>query len=316
MTCSARLATATLLLTLAACAPLPPPPAPGGTLPAELRVRIGERGPVRSIPIEEYVSVVVLSEVAPDARDVPTGERMLEVQAIIARTYAVAHRGRHRAHGYDLCATTHCQVYATDRARASVWRARASGAVRRTAGVVLWHGDRPAAAVFHADCGGATSAARDVWGGAGHPYLAGGPDDGPASGAHFSWRFEIDESRLRAALDRDARTRVGGRLQTLRVVARDGAGRAAGVEIVGRERRVVRGEDLRAVLMLSFGDRSLRSTRFDLSTQGNLVRFDGRGFGHGVGLCQAGALARLRAGATPSQVLAHYYPGTIAASGR
>jgi stage II sporulation protein D len=307
-----RIAALCLLATSAACAPaVPPPPGvAGGALPAHIRVRIGVSGPVRTVPLEAYVRTAVLSEVAPDPRDAATGERMLHVQAIIARTYAVAHLARHGRDGYDVCSTTHCQLYAPERARASSWAARTAEVVRRTSGTILWYDSRPASAVFHADCGGRTSAARDVWGSDAHPYLLGRPDDGPARQAHSTWQFDVEQGALSAALDRDTRTRVGKPLRGVRILARDAAGRAASVELRGATTRVVRGEDLRAVMTRAFGDRTIRSTRFEVARSGSRYRFEGRGFGHGVGLCQAGALARLRAGTSAEQVLMHYYPGT------
>ncbi len=301
-----------LLALASACAPgvRAPAHATGSRLPAHIRVRLGDHGPIQSVPLEEYVRTAVLSEVAPEPREVTTGERMLDVQAIIARTYAVAHMARHGLEGYDLCSTTHCQVFDPKRLKTSVWATHAAEASRRTSGLILWYGTHPASAVFHADCGGQTSAARDVWGSDAHPYLAGRPDDGPARTAHTTWRFEVEQARLTAALNRDSRTRVGDRLLSLTVQARDAAGRATAIRLQGSRTVVVRGEDLRAALTRTLGQATLRSTRFQVHRIGSRYRFEGRGYGHGVGLCQAGALARLRAGATPQQVLARYYPGT------
>jgi stage II sporulation protein D len=93
---------------------------------------------------------------------------------------------------------------------------------------------------------------------------------------------------------------------------RDGAGRAQLVALKGERAPVVRGEVFRAVLTRTFGFRALGSTRFDVVPSGGTFEFKGRGLGHGVGLCQVGAFARISAGATPSQVLAHYFPGTSA----
>jgi stage II sporulation protein D (peptidoglycan lytic transglycosylase) len=74
---------------------------------------------------------------------------------------------------------------------------------------------------------------------------------------------------------------------------------------------VVRGDEFRQVLSRAFGPRAIRSTLFEVRRAGAAFTFSGRGYGHGVGLCQAGALARLRAGATPSDVVRYYYPGTV-----
>ena len=66
------------------------------------------------------------------------------------------------------------------------------------------------------------------------------------------------------------------------------------------------------MLTNAFGSRAIRSTLFDVVANGREFRFSGSGFGHGVGLCQVGALARVTAGETPRAVLMHYYPGTSA----
>jgi stage II sporulation protein D len=300
-----------ILAISAACAtglrpkPINVPPLNAG----HVRVK-SERGPARRVPLEEYVRATIISEFDPPSGDAMLVERMLEVQAVIARTYAVAHLSRHSAEGFDLCATTHCQLYQPARLETSMWTPSVERAATRTAGMVLWYGSSPARALFHADCGGSTSAGEDVWGGAARSYLPATRDDGPAESAHTSWRFEIGAVALIRALNAAPRTRIGSRLTHITVTQRDGAGRAALVALRGTRESVVRGEDLRAVLTRAFGPKSIRSTSFEVRSDGTTFIFTGRGYGHGVGLCQAGALARLKAGARPDQVLARYYPGT------
>ena len=131
-----------------------------------------------------------------------------------------------------------------------------------------------------------------------------------ARDAHPEWRFAPALSELRAALNGDARTQVGARLDRIDVLDRDDAGRVQLVSIVGEQARTVRGEELRSAVSRAFGVRALRSTRFDVRRDRGRFEFVGRGFGPGVGLCQAGAFARLAAGASIRQVVAHYFPGT------
>ena len=200
------------------------------------------------MPLEEYVRGTILSEFAPPSGDPADIERMLEVQAVIARTYAVAHIGRHQRDGFDLCSTTHCQLYQPGRLKTSSWARLAVDAARHTASQVLWFNSAPASALFHADCGGHTSAATDIWGGTAHPYLAGLADDGAAGGAHVTWRYEVGRGELLAALNADPRTRVGTSLRDISVTERDGAGRAMLVVLNGSRAPVVRGEELRTVL--------------------------------------------------------------------
>lgn len=304
-----------LLVPLAACsAPESRSTLPSGVprMPASIRigVRDGNRLTIRKVPVEEYVEATVLSEFAPPSGDSAVIERMLEIQSVIGRTYALAHLGRHAAEGYDLCSTTHCQLYEPSRLHTSRWSPLAIEAVHQTTGRVLWFDAAPASALFHADCGGHTSRADDVWSGNGRPYLVSIADDGPAENAHARWKYEATRAAVLRALNADPRTRVGARLDSLQVLERDGAGRAERIALHGTSERIVRGEELREVLSMAFGARAVRSTWFTVERRGQSFVFEGRGFGHGVGLCQAGALARLRAGQKLPAILQTYFPGT------
>lgn len=302
-----------LLLALAGCSAAP---ARIGLVPAPrasnqtVRVQAAGEKAVRTVRLEDYVEAAVLSEFAPPDGDPALVAQMLQVQAVIARTYALANRGRHARQGFDFCSTTHCQLFEPRRLKTSRWAPQAAEAVKRTGGVILWDGRAPVAAMFHSDCGGHTSTSVAAWGGSTRPYLVAARDDGPAASAHTAWTYSAPAPALRAALNADPRTRVGSRLDAITIVSRDPSGRAETVALHGQRERLVRGEDLRAVLARQFGARAVRSTLFDVRREGTVFVFQGRGFGHGVGLCQAGALARLRAGARPAEVLARYYPGT------
>jgi stage II sporulation protein D len=280
--------------------------------PDRLRVRTdqGGRKMVLDVPLEHYVQAAALSEFAPAAGELPLVEKMFEVQAVISRTYAIAHLGRHRLEGYDLCATTHCQLYEPGRLRTSRWAGAAREASATTSGLVLWFDNAPADAVFHADCGGHTSAASAVWSGTSRPYLRAQRDDGAASDAHAAWQYSVRAGTLLRALNVDPRTRPGSRLEAIAVLERDEAGRALRVALRGERPAIVRGEDFRDVVSRAFGPRAIRSTWFHVQRNAGSFTFTGRGYGHGVGLCQAGALARLKAGEKTSAVLQHYFPGT------
>ena len=139
--------------------------------PATIRVGVkeGNRVTIRKVPFETYVQATILSEFAPPSGDPDVVERMLEVQAVIGRTYALAHLNRHANEGFDVCATTHCQLFEPSRMTTSRWAAQSSEAVRQTTGTVLWFRDRPADALFHVvpyappfDAGTARQTGRDV----------------------------------------------------------------------------------------------------------------------------------------------------------
>ena len=284
------------------------PARPG--IPARVKVYVAQQKAIRTVPLDDYVRAAIISEYAPPEGDPALVQQMLEVQAVIARTYAVANLGRHAGQGYDLCSSTHCQLYEPSRLKTSRWANLAAAAVTRTAGQLLWHRGAAVVALFHADCGGHTSTSAAAWGGTTRPYLVAAPDEGPAKDAHAAWGYRIPLSQLTAALNADTRTSVGGSLRDITIRSRDRSGRAETIVLRGARERTVRGEDFRTVLTRHFGARGVKSTLFEVRREGDAMVFEGRGFGHGVGLCQAGALARLRAGASLPAVLKHYYPGT------
>ena len=294
---------------MAACGPPPQTPGPGGVrIPSQVLVR--SKGRVIAVPLEDYTFGTTLSEVNPSTESPAAAARILEVQAIIARTYAVAELGRHRSEGFDLCDTTHCQVYDPDRARRSPLAAAARAAVAATAHRVLTYHGHIAQTFFHADCGGETAAADDVWGGEAIPYLIAAPDE-IAPARHRSWTSTITSADLLRALDADASTNVGRRLDRIDIRRRDVSGRAATLELRGDTTRVIDGDDFRAIVNRTLGDRTIDSTRFSLASTATRYTFTGTGFGHGVGLCQLGAAARARRGDSVEAILAHYFPGTV-----
>jgi stage II sporulation protein D len=283
-------------------APLPSPPAG-----ADARVLVGVSGEgVVALPLEAYVEGAVAAEQAVGALPLELADAVLQVQAITARTYALANRGRHAREGYDLCDRSHCQLY---RRAAGTGRARVERAVAVSRGRVLTYAGRPIQALYHSSCGGHTSAADAVWGGAPLPYLIARPDPFCATAPAAAWSLTVDEQDLRAALNRDPLTRVGSRLIAVTVLETDAGGRARLIVVDGELSPLVRGEEFRRVVTAAFGARSLRSLRFSLRRHGRTFVFEGRGFGHGVGLCQLGALERLRAGTPVVEVLGYYFPG-------
>jgi stage II sporulation protein D len=142
------------------------------------------------------------------------------------------------------------------------------------------------------------------------PYLISEPDPLPRGRTHLSWTYTVDREKLRAALNANPRTAVGERLDTIDVQRRDASGRASMVLLNGARAPVVRGEDLRAALSAALGPQTVRSARFAVHREGQRFVFAGQGYGHGVGLCQAGAAARAEAGQSVEAILAFYYPRT------
>ena len=255
-------------------------------------VRIGALsgdGTVTMVPLELYVARVLVGEAEPSAADAS-----LQALAVAARTLTMANIGRHSREGFDLCDTTHCQV----------WRPAPTAASRRaaiaTAGQVLLYNGAPAEVFYSASCGGHTENAGDVWArGALFPYLQGVPDDVHANDP--SWRLERSLDEIREALTRGG---ARGRLEDVRVEARSAGGRVMRVGLPGLTPDSMTGDQFRGAL----GFTELRSTAFSMERVGDRLRFEGRGYGHGVGMCVVGAGRRAQRGETAEQILAHYFP--------
>ena len=245
MTIEARLVKVLCLLPLTAfTACVRPAPSLDPTTIASPSVRVQvEDGTVTRLGIEEYVTGSILAEADIRGLNRTTIERVVQTQAILARTYALANRNRHRNEGFDLCSTTHCQVYRPTE-HLSLHNANISRfAATSTAGLVITHGGMPINAVFHADCGGGTSDAEVVWGGVTPPYLQSVDDSFCLLNNPISWNFTISNEDLLTTLNTDARTRVGRQLQEFRIIETDASDRVQRLLIGGDESTKVRGEE-------------------------------------------------------------------------
>jgi stage II sporulation protein D len=263
--------------------------------PGKVRATIAAVGVhlVNEVELEDYLPGVVGSELAQGA------PAALEAQAVVSRTFAASARERHGTAGHDLCDTAHCQLYRGREDESDATRA----AVKRTAGQVLLVGGvalRPA--YFHAACGGATSRASDVFGELGvSPGVSDLLDDGPAckDAEGFRWSFEVEKSELARVLGGD---REAAAFTALR---RDGASRAIEVMLLGKR---MSGNQFVTQMGQRFGWKSIRSARVTVREAEAMVRFEGTGLGHGVGLCQHGAMALAKKGLDAQKILKRYFP--------
>lgn len=287
--------------------PSPPVSPPSVNQVVRIQIMEGNRKQIIALRLEDYIVGSVLAEAALGGLSADTVTIIARLQAVLARTYAVANLGRHRSEQFDLCSDTHCQVYRPPQRYPARLQMVARAASVETHGVIITYEGRPIQALFHSDCGGHTSNAGIVWGGPTPPYLLAVLDAG--EDVHREWQFDIPIDELRNALNSNNRTRVGAKLDRIDVVQRDIAGRAERVIIDGEFALMVRGEELRAVITSAFGARTVRSTRFDVDLDGEHFKFTGSGFGHGVGLCQVGAMALVKRGEPFDQIIRHYYSG-------
>ncbi|MGH7630857.1 MAG: SpoIID/LytB domain-containing protein, partial [Gemmatimonadales bacterium] len=275
---------------------------------------------VNRVPMESYLLGVVSAEMG---RRGPAEREAVRAQAVASRTYALRNLGRWRAEGFDLYATVFDQVYGGVGAETP----EAREAVESTYGQVLtWNGG-PIDAFFFSTCGGRTESGVNVFQGADVPYLQSVSDAGPSGTAYCSispryrWREEWTGERLRGVLRRSLPSVLSidpsrvDQVRDVRVVSRTASDRVGLLSItLGRESVDVEGRTVRQVLQTPAGE-LLRSTAFTLDVQrsgGRVARLvaEGGGNGHGVGLCQWGAVGRARAGQDYQQILSAYYGGT------
>ena len=262
---------------------------------------------INEAPLEEYIASVVSGEVS-DLSD----PEAYKAQAVAARTYTLKHVTNHSGEGYSLCDSTHCQLYTGS---ASV-RAKARAAAEATSGQILTYKGAPAETYYHAICGGKTADMSSVWPFESKPYLV-SVKDGPASRPYcsiapgFIWKTKIYFTGL-TRLARQAGWIVGDENATgLRITAWGASGRAQTLEIRTQRRGVsVSATDFYHGVGRRAGWRAVRSSWFSVQQGKDYVFLDGRGSGHGVGMCQWGAEGMGRKGFTYREILKHYYPGT------
>ncbi|HJQ19573.1 MAG TPA: SpoIID/LytB domain-containing protein, partial [Gemmatimonadaceae bacterium] len=248
----------------------------------------------------------------------------LQAQAVASRSYAYV-RGMDGRGVYDVRSTIVDQVYGG----VDVENDAASRAIDATRGLVLRYQGRVVDAPFHSTCGGTTAEPSEIWRTGGAPYLQRVSDRIGRSdrfycdiAPRFRWTRSLTSGQINAALEhylKSYATVPGGHpgsVRALGVGGRTASGRVATLD-VETERGIftVRGNDIRYV-MREPGGEMLASTYFSVEPEyrgGTLARvtFRGQGYGHGVGMCQWGAIGRARAGQSFRAILSTYYPGTI-----
>ena len=273
------------------------------TLTLHHPVRIVARGGVLVIavelPVETYVEEVVASESGP-----ADSMESLKALAVVVRSFALHERHGHA--DYDLCDSTHCQLLHWG--GASPRRAAAHAAALATAGETLWfHGQR-ALAYFNKDCGGRSAAVEEVWPKARPASYLASRADPFCTGAGSEWASQLSRGELASALATHGLAAPGW--QRLAVDKRAVSGRVLSMRVDGA---VIGAEDFRIAVGESLGWNKVPSTWFEVNPQGDRFFFHGRGWGHGVGLCQKGGAAMAAQGHSETEILAQYFPGAEAA---
>jgi stage II sporulation protein D len=255
-----------------------------------------------TLPSEDYVAAALSGETAPDE---PLAS--LKAMAISMRTFALVNANRHSAEGFGLCDSTHCQALRLGRARPEVERA-----VRETAGETLWFGGQRAQVYYTQHCGGMSEPARSVWPAERASYLAEHRAD------LYCLRRSPAEWHARIALDQLSRIfraqgwQTPSPIESIRVTRRSAGGRALLLEVTGRGATAkLSASSFRFAVDRALGWNQLRSDWYSVSVSGGALEIAGKGYGHGVGLCQAGAYEMAAEGHSDAEILSFYFPGTV-----
>ena len=244
---------------------------------------------INELPLEEYIKNVVSAEVGQN-----WDMEALKVQAVISRTYALFQRKKNNTNGnYDLTSSVLHQAY-----KGASEDPRISYAVMDTEGEVLTYNGNLIEAFYHSTSGGMTEDPMEVFGKS-YPYLKPVKSNCEIS-PYWIWERRIPAEEIEKALDIKGVSdiQIKSYTTTHRVKTVD-ISHSAGV--LNLETK-----DLRKLL----GWSRLPSTNFTVSLDNGNYVFEGKGYGHGVGLCQWSALEMSREGMTYKQILDYFYPGT------
>jgi stage II sporulation protein D len=240
--------------------------------------------------IERYISGVVMAEGGP-------GKNLeyFKTQAIIARTYMYKYFDKHLPDRYNVCDNTHCQAFNGLSSDSLL-----NEAALETKGLVIL--DKDSALIisaFHSNCGGETSSSEDVWLSA-LSYLKSVVDPYCLSSKNATWQKSFSMNEWVKYIRKSG---YNGKVDDPSVFNFMQKSRLADYKT----------GTFTIPLRTMRSDLDLRSTFFSLNAKGDSIVFSGRGYGHGVGLCQEGAMAMATKGFKYPEIIRFYYTGVIIA---
>lgn len=246
---------------------------------------------VNEVEMEAYVASVVASELPAS-----WGLEAKKAQAVAARTYAFMRRGK-TGRSYDLDGTVADQVY-----RGSNSDASSRAAVTATRGQVLGLDDRLVSSFYSSTCAGQTEAPEHVWPGRPSHGIVSVTCGYCANSRSMEWSAEITAADLLSAARQSGHR--AKEVNDLLVVETHSSGRTGSLELKTDKGGILwASNEFRQLI----GWDRVRSTLFDIESSSAGFTLSGRGFGHGVGLCQWGTQGMDRKGMDYKEILSHYY---------
>jgi stage II sporulation protein D len=243
---------------------------------------------INRVDLEKYIAGVVESE-----SGTRTSLEYYKLQAILCRTYLLVNLNRHLTDNYQVCDDVHCQAYLNKSKQEDIYEA-----VFDTRGLVVVDNDlNLITAAFHSNCGGQTVNSQDVWS-ISTSYLKSVKDTFCIHQPHARWKRTIPVEDWKAYLQLKHKYPVD---DTIKMNTASNFNQNNGRAIYFIDK------DLKIPLKIIRSDFQLKSTYFSIEQQGDNIIFEGRGYGHGVGLCQEGAMRMAKLNYSYKYILSYYY---------
>lgn len=251
---------------------------------------------INYVGLEEYLYGVLYHEVS---HRWPI--EALKAQAITARTFALYQIKQSKLQPYDVRNDIYSQVYGGRNSE----RWSTTRAVDVTRGKVLIYDGNIFPAYYHATCAGRTEDASNLWN-VDLPVLKGAECGYCMNSKHYKWNLDIPLWLITNTLKNKGY--IIGNIVSVGVLSTNASGRVDKIEIKDdREIAIIlTGKDFRQI----FDPNKVRSTKFKITSNKNMIMLNGMGWGHGVGMCQWGAYGMSRKGKKAEEILSHYYPGS------
>ncbi len=265
---------------------------------------------INTLTLDDYLKSVVPSEM-------PIGNghnynEALKAFTICARTYAISKLNKNS--NYDIYSDVRDQVYSGAKRENDL----TNSIVDETQNMILTYQNRPAVIYYSSTCGGMTEDVQNVFSDEHIPYLVSIKDGEPANcsiSPRFNWEEKISKQRFISSLF-DAKL-INDKTSTLiniQIKSRFASGRIDELQITyseqGSENQIsIYGNKIRSIIRNS-NNGILFSSNFSVSFDGDEIILRGKGYGHGVGMCQWGAIAQSKRGINYKKILEFYFPGT------
>ncbi|NLB35577.1 MAG: SpoIID/LytB domain-containing protein [Elusimicrobia bacterium] len=258
-------------------------------IPLDGKVRV-----INEVEVEDYLRGVLPVEVHPE-----WPLEALKVQAVVSRTYVYNNIGKNADKGFDLTDDVFSQVYRGK----DVETENTDRAVKETRGQLIYLDGAPIPSYFFSCCGGHTEDVRKVWSGS-FSHMEGVECIYCADSPRYSWSFTISPEEISDRLK--SAGYFAGDILDIKLISRTNSGRIDLMELKTSTGTLsITGHQFRMAL----GPDNLKSALFAIDRSAPDYNFYGRGWGHGVGICQWGSRGLADQGAGFKEILKFYLPG-------